>query len=372
MKKILFIITYLELGGAQKQLLYLLKGLDKDKYSLFLCSGDAGYLKSKFLEIPNVKIRLIPSLVRQINPILDLVTFFKLFLFIRKHKFDIVHTHCPKASILGRWAAFFAGTKNIVCTIHGWSFSKYMGIISYYFFLTLEKITAKITKKMIFVSRADLDIALKNKILDSKKLYLIRCGVEIDKFDRVFQERCSTAIDKRLIINISSFKPQKGAFYFLKMADNLLKKSYNLKFLIAGDGPYRREVLKQLNSLNLKDKVILGGWVEDISSLLAKCSIFVLPSLWEGLPLSVIEAVISGVPLVATDTGGLKDIVKNYSQGIIVEPREIEELSKAVIAILDNYDEWQDKIRRNRQEIDLSYWSKDRMVKETEDVYQAL
>ncbi|MBP7089050.1 MAG: glycosyltransferase, partial [Candidatus Omnitrophica bacterium] len=297
-KKILFIITYLELGGAQKQLLYILKSLDRNKYSLYLYAGNEGYLKEDFLNIPDVTVKLDSSLKRKINPFLDLPAFLKLFFFLRRNSFDIVHTHSPKASILGRWAAFFSGLRNIVYTVHGWPFHDFMHPLAYYFYLFLEKITAKITKKIIVPSQADLKIGLEKKIASLEKLTLIHYGVEIEVFDKIYQER--KKVDKRadLIFTISSLKKQKGIFYFLTIAKMLLLENPRLNFTIAGDGPLRRKVKEKINNLKLKDKVQLVGWSRDIAYFLKRADIFILTSLWEGLPVSLIEAVIAGVPVI--------------------------------------------------------------------------
>ena len=170
-KKILFVITHLELGGAQKQLLSLVRNLDKEKYSLSLYAGKRGYLINEFLNTSGLKVTLSVSLVREINPFLDILEFCKLLFFIRKNRFDIVHVHCPKASILGRWAAHFAGLKNIIYTAHGWPFHKFMHPFLYKFYLFLEKLTAKITKKIIVVSKADLKEAVNRNLSSPDKFF---------------------------------------------------------------------------------------------------------------------------------------------------------------------------------------------------------
>ncbi|MBN2120397.1 MAG: glycosyltransferase family 4 protein [Candidatus Omnitrophica bacterium] len=372
MKKILFIITHLELGGAQRQLFHLIEGLDKDRYSVYVCCGSFGYLKAKLLEVSDVKVEFISSLRRQINLFYDLIAFFKIFLFIRKHKFDIVHTHSPKASILGRWAAFLAGVKNIVYTVHGWPFHGFMNYFSFHLFLLLERITAKITKKIILVSGADLQVGLDKKIAGPGKFFLVHCGIEIDKFDQIFKKRTQGSIDGKVIITVSSLKPQKGLNYFLRMAEYILGKGRSLKFLIAGDGPYREEVSRQIQASGLKKNVILEGWVDDVLPLFSKASVFVLSSLWEGLPLSVIEAAISGIPLVVTDTQGIRDIIDDNKNGIIVKPGDWQGLSKGVSSILDNYSDWQVKIRAYRERLDIEYWSKERMIKQIDTIYRQL
>ncbi|MBU0878958.1 MAG: glycosyltransferase, partial [Candidatus Omnitrophica bacterium] len=248
--KILFIITYLELGGAQKQLLSILKTLSPHKYSLTLCAGGKGYLKSKFLNLPWVRIKLFPSLVREVNPFLDLAAFLKLFFFIKKNKFDIIHTHSPKASILGRWAAYLAGVRNIIYTVHGWPFHKFLKPLTYYLYLFLERVTAKITKKIIVVSYADLAQALRKKICHRDKVSLIHYGVEIEKFDKVYKEREGKI--PSTIITISCLKPQKGIFYFLQTAKALLKDNLQLNFIIAGDGYLRKQIEKEIKLMKLE------------------------------------------------------------------------------------------------------------------------
>lgn len=364
--KILFIITYLELGGAQKQLLSILKTLSPHKYSLTLCAGGKGYLKSKFLNLPWVRIKLFPSLVREVNPFLDLAAFLKLFFFIKKNKFDIIHTHSPKASILGRWAAYLAGVRNIIYTVHGWPFHKFLKPLTYYLYLFLERVTAKITKKIIVVSHADLAQALGKKICHRDKVSLIHYGVEIEKFDKVYKEREGKI--PSTIITISCLKPQKGIFYFLQTAKALLKDNLQLNFIIAGDGYLRKQIEKEIKLMKLEDNVRLAGWVDDIIPLFKQASIFVLTSLWEGLPLSLIEAVISGVPVVVTNTQGLLDIVGHGKQGIVVNAGNPIETERACREILKDYQRWSRIIRANRDRLDLSYWSDKRMVKEVENI----
>ena len=369
-KKLLFIITHLELGGAQKHLLDLVKGLDPGLYSLHLCTGDSGYLRQEFLKVPHLKLIFMPSLVRQVRPLSDVVTFFKLFLFMKKNKFDIVHTHSPKASLLGRWAAFFAGVPTIVYTVHGWSFHRFMNPFSFCLYLALEKITARITDKIIVISRHDLDAGVKRRVADKDKFSLVHCGVDVERFSRVFNERNNGAVDSKLIITVSSLKSQKGLVYFLKMASSLLEQAPDLKFVVVGDGPDRKEVIGQLNALGLEKRVHLAGWVDDVSALMSKSAVLVLSSLWEGLPLSVIEAAIAGIPMVVTDTGGLRDVVSDHRNGIIVEIKDVKGLAASVAGILGGYEDWIRRINKYREELDVAYWSGQRAAKEIDGIYQ--
>lgn len=369
-KKILFVITHLQLGGAQKLLLWLIKNLDRDKYSLYLFAGDYGYIKKEFIGIPYLKVKFIPELVRPINPLYDLIAFFKLYSYIRKEGFDIVHTHSPKASILAIWAAYLAGVKNIICTVHGWPFHEFISPFSYRFLLWLERLTARITEKIIVESKGDLKIGVDKKIAPPDKFILIRHGVDIELLESIFSGRIKNPPAKDLIVNISTYKRQKDLNSFLETARLILDKDKRLRFSLIGDGPLRKEIIKAVENDGLKDHISLEGWVRDLSQILSTASLLVLTSLWEGLPLIVIEAIIAGVPVVVTDTGGVSDVVENYRNGIIVKPKDTEKLSEAVLSILDRYDEWQKMIMEDREKMDLSYWSQKRMVEEIESVYE--
>ncbi len=369
-KKILFIITHLELGGAQKQLLSLINNLDKDKYSLYLCAGHSGYLKKEFANSFLLKVNFITELVRRISPFNDLIAFIKLYFFIRKNRFDIVHTHSPKASILGRWAAHFAGVKNIVYTVHGWPFHRFLNPLSRCLYVFLEKVSALITKKIIVVSSSGLREGINKKVSSSDKFVIIHYGLDIEWAERIFVKRKSGLPFEDLIINISCLKPQKGLIFFLDAIEMILKERMDMRFSILGDGPLKENINQEIEKRKLTGRLSLDGWVDDISGLLSRASILVITSLWEGLPLAVIEAVASGVPVVATDTGGVLDILEDGNNGIIVKRKDTEGIAAAILAIMGNYSGWHEKVITAREKLDLICWSDQRMAGLTEKVYQ--
>ncbi len=371
-KKILFIITHLELGGAQKTLLSTIKGLDKNKYEIYLYAGDRGYLKSNFLFLDYLKVHLDSFLVREINPFFDLVLFLKLFLFIKKYKFDIIHTHSPKASVLGRWAAYFAGVKNIIYTVHGWPFHRFMNPLAYHFCLFIEKVSARITKKIIVVSRSDLERGVRNKIASRNKFSLIHYGIDIEKFAKVSKEKRYNPSPPYTILVVSSLKPQKGIFIALKVIKMLLKEMPDLKFVIAGDGPLRKKVEYAIEKLGIKSSVSLPGWVVDIERLFKRCDLFLLTSLWEGLPVSLIEAVVSCVPYVVTNTGGVLDITNDIRGGIVVNSFSPSDIKDACIILLKEYKRWSKIIRNIKDREKINYWSYNRMIDQIIRVYKEL
>jgi len=180
--KIAHIITKLELGGAQKVVIYTASHLDKNRYSSILISGTRGMLDKDVTNNPDIKSYFIPELVREINPFKDIVALFKIRSLLRKEKIIMVHTHSSKAGIVGRWAARLAGIKKIIHTYHGFGFNDFQNPVVRSLFTGIERITARITKKLIFVSKANVEKASRNNIGRKEKYVIVRAGVDIKKF----------------------------------------------------------------------------------------------------------------------------------------------------------------------------------------------
>ena len=123
--------------------------------------------------------------------------------------------------------------------------------------------------------------------------------------------------------------------------------------------------------MGLQGKVILTGWVDDILDFLKTCKAFILTSLWEGLPITLIEAYVAGIPAVITDTQGLRDIFSDFQNGMLVKPRHQGEFTEAIYNMLDDYEEWAKRISINRQKADLSYWSQERMLRQLNKIYES-
>src|SRR3989338_6365898 len=185
MKKInlLFILTKLELGGAQKQLLSLIKHLDKDKFNLFLFTSSQGLLDRQAQEISGLTLYKSKYLERAINPLKDLLAILEILSFIKNNDIQILHTHSSKAGILGRLAGRLAGVGIILHTVHGWSFNDYQPFLIRKLFNSLERFTACFTHKIIVVSNYDLEKGLRSRIAGAGKYILIRYGIDYSEFD---------------------------------------------------------------------------------------------------------------------------------------------------------------------------------------------
>ncbi|MCD6246114.1 glycosyltransferase [candidate division WOR-3 bacterium] len=308
-------ITKLDLGGAQKIVLQLLTHMKKRGYNVLLICGEGGELFETFQK-NNINMHVIKELKREINPIYDLLSIIKITKLLRQLKREndiIVHTHTPKAGIIVRFSAYFAGIKKIYHTIHGWGFHKGQNILSRFVFVLIERLTANVTKKMIAVSDYVKDIGLKYGIGKRNKYTVIRNGIELKtkpENRKSLYNELGIPENKKIILQVSSLKPPKSPIDFLKIAKILTKRD-DLFFIIAGGGELKETMQAYIQTYNLKN-VILTGWYDNISSLYGIADICTLTSISEGMPLAVLEAISFNVPLIATNIPPIKEILPHY------------------------------------------------------------
>lgn len=385
--KVVHIITKLELGGAQQNTLYTVEHLDKTKFDIYLLNGCGGILdETAKLLAKNVyvKVYFVKNLVREINIIRDFLAFIEIFELLLKIKPHIIHTHSSKAGIIGRWAAFFLNffkkeKIKIIHTFHGFSFSKFHNFFVRNFYVILEFFTAIISDKLIFVSVDNIKTAKIYKIGAVKKHILVRSGIKINEFYKVsFNDELREAkrkelqifLSEKVITTIGPFKPQKNLTDFIKMAKFVVEKlpEQKIKFLIAGDGEQKNKLLWLTKKLKLEDKIKFLSWYKDIKGLLAATDIFVMTSLWEGLPRSAVESLVAGVPVVAYAVDGLNDIVRSGENGFLVTPKDVNSLAEQVIYLLKNPSKF-DEFKKNAIETIEKSFDIDYMVIQQENLY---
>lgn len=336
---ILYVITKLELGGAQKQLLSLISCLDKDKFRIFLFTAKEGLLLPEALCINGLAIKESKWLERSINPFKDIFALIEIFLFIKENNIEFVHTHSSKAGILGRIAANLAKAKVIIHTVHGWSFNDYQPKIKKLCFIWLERLTARFTDKLIVVSGYDLQTGINNHIGREDKYKIVRYGIDHSEFNLTAQDlrkKLGIKSNDLVVGMIACFKPQKSPQDFIRLAFLVNKKLPGVKFILAGDGILRKEIERLIVEAKLRQQFFLMGWRRDIPRILSIMDIFVLTSLWEGLPISVLEAMVSSKPVISTDTGGVREVVFEARTGFLVPQRDMRTMSERVISLLKN------------------------------------
>ena len=368
---LLYVITKLELGGAQKQLLNSISLLYKEIFTPFLFTCQTGLLYQEASSINGLYIKKSKFLERSINPLKDLLALIEIYFFIKKNNIDIVHTHSSKAGILGRWAARLAKVKVIIHTVHGWSFNDYQPRLTKMFFIWLERITAGITSKLIVVSNYDKEKGLHNGIGDNNKYTLIRYGIDYAAFQarrEDIRQALGINADDLVVGMISCLKPQKCPQDFIRLASLVNKVLPKVRFILVGDGILHNHVEELINTFNLRSQLILTGWRKDIPPILQALDVFALTSLWEGLPISVLEAMAASKPVVATNTGGIAEVLVENKTGFLVAPGDIKTMSENLINLLRNKN-LRDKIGQNAKNSLGSAFSLSNMVKHTHVLY---
>ena len=343
--KVIHIITMLEMGGAQSNTLFTVEHLDRDKFEVGLISGPGGILDDSARKIKNLKLEFVSNLVRPISPFKDFLCLLNLIKILKREKPDIVHTHSSKAGILGRLAARAAQVPLIIHSIHGFGFNPYQKFFVRWLFIFLEKFIAKFTHVLIAVSQENIEQGLRLRIGGGgqrEQYVLIRSGVDIESIRSQAQAADLPALRKSfnisanapVVLSAGPFKLQKDPVSFIEMAGRVLQEVPNAVFLWSGDGELRPQVEAKIRSLKIENSLRLLGWRQDIPTLLALCDVFVLTSLWEGLPRAAVEALILGKPVAAFAVDGIPEVVREGENGFLLKSGDLEGLSQKIALLL--------------------------------------
>ena len=344
--KVLHIITRLDKGGSAENTFLTVTGLDKNSYEVTLMSGPVGnarHDRKKQIEKQGIEYILIPELVRDISPINDLITLFKLYGFLRNEKFDIVHTHTSKAGLLGRVAAKLVGIPIVIHTPHGHVFFGYFGPLRTKTFILLEKFVSQMTDKIVTLTNGEKDDHKLFKIAKEDKCVVIYSGVELSKFKKFnFNEKqnikkeLGIPEDSLVVGTVGRLVPVKGPEFLLKAAKQIVPKYPDSFFVFTGDGYLRQDLEKKALKMGVKDNIVFLGWRDDVAKIVSVYDVFVLPSLNEGMGRVLVEAMALGKPIVASNAGGIPDLVTHGKNGFLVPPKNPKELARYIQILLED------------------------------------
>ena len=288
--------------------------------------------------------------------------------FVRFNKIHIIHSHGYKANIYAFFAALFLHVKRVT-TCHNWISSN----PKMYLYEILDKLFLKTFDRVVVVSEA-----IKSEVLhcgiSENKIAVITNGINLDRFgnkNRIRETRKNFGIteDEKIIGLVSRLTAEKGHVYLLKAAKDIVSEFPRVRFLIIGDGPLRRELEDMVSALQLRNKVIFAGLQKDIPDILAAVDIFVLPSLTEGLPMAMLEAMAAGRPLIASRVGAIPKIIENGVNGLLVEPGNSDDLRKAIIELLRD-PKRADMFSKAGLELIANKFSSKRMAEDYKQVYR--
>lgn len=384
--KILRLITRLNIGGPAIHTILLSHELDKKSYQTILVNGSEGKKEGNMTALAQekgVKPVLIPDLGREIDLKKDLKALYKIYKLIKDERPDIVHTHTAKAGAIGRIAAWLAGVPTIVHTFHGHVLEGYFGRLKTWIFIIIERMLARLTDKIITLSEGLKKELVNIKIAPSSKISIIPLGLELDRFispdvrKNRFKMSLGIAPDTLLVGIVGRLVPIKGHRVFLEAACKIMKLKLDagdkqpVKFIIVGDGELRSELEEYTDRLGIREHVIFTGFRKDLPDIYADTDIVVLSSYNEGTPVSLIEAMTAGVPIVATKVGGVSDFIDDGVTGLLVPAGDADALAAGVIMLLDD-PALREQIGENVRKAVYPKYDISNLVKNIDELYNML
>jgi glycosyltransferase involved in cell wall biosynthesis len=378
--RVLHPITRLIVGGAQENTMYTAYLLDRSRYQVEVLSGPQTGTEGSLIEEVlgrGIKLTIYPHMLRQVNLYHDIFCLILLTRFIRQRKFSIVHTHSSKAGIIGRLAAKMAGTPVIIHTVHGWSFHDHMHPVLRSTYIFLERWIARFTDKIIVVTRKDIDKGMRNGIGHLGQYRLIRSAIPLDEFDpsQINREAVRTELgipQGALVLgNVGRFSNQKNPLDWVRIAGMVNNKIPDSRFLLVGDGPLRSEVHSALARENILEKTILTGLRRDIPRMMAAMDVFLLTSLWEGLPRVIPQAMGMGLPVVANAVDGSSEAIINGETGYLSPPGSLDETANYCIELLRDTKKRSEMGKKGREYV-VNEFDLRQMVAQIDEVYQEL
>lgn len=323
--KILFGITLSEIGGAQRVLYDIISSLPEEVYDIALVTSPKGELLN-WIENLNmkrksaIKVILLKNIKREISIKYDLKALYELIRVMRQDKYDIAHFHSSKMGILGRSAARLCGIPKIYFTAHGWGINEDMSFIKRKILGFAEWISGKLCTKVICVSDYDRDKGIKNRWVNMKKICVIKNGTE-NSIKQIKGIRGEFNIPKEtpIIGTVMRLKTPKQPQFTIRVFKELIDRGHDLRLVIIGDGPLMDECKKLIKEYSLDERVILAGERPNARELIYDFNIFTLFSKWEGLPITIIEAMFAGLPVVASRAGGISELITNEINGYLLD-----------------------------------------------------
>lgn len=346
--KVLHIITRLDKGGSAENTFLTVRDLDKARYDLLLVKGtvlpeksvdpEARAVESNIAAVRErcVRIVTVPQLVRNLRPLADLIAFLRLLGIIRRERPHIVHTHTSKAGILGRWAAFCCRVPIICHTPHGHVFWGYFGPLQTRLFILLEKWTARITSAIVALTPQEREDHLLFRIAPEEKFTVIHSGVDLHDFlanqdpPATARARLEIPPETTVIGTVGRLTAIKGQEVLIRSVSELIRRGQRVLLVLLGEGELRRGLEQLTFQVGVAEHVRFLGWRPDVARIMAACDIFCLPSRNEGMGKVLVEAMAMGIPLIASDIGGIRDIVRPGENGILAPVGDIQAWTEAI------------------------------------------
>lgn len=367
--RVLHVIGGGEFGGAERHILNLATAMDPQRVDITVCCLFA----EPFVDL--ARESGINALAIPMRHKLNFGTVRELRDLIINQEIDLVHTHGVRANLVGRVAARLAGHNVVVTTVHSLLSMDYPGLLSRLANMFIERVSRGLTTHFIAVS-GGLQETLVQQGIEEKKITVIYNGLNPQTFSTsssggLWREKFGVSAGVPLVAIVGRLHPVKGHRYFLQAAAEIINAGAGVHFLVVGCGPEMASLEEYTDKLGIKNNVTFTGFVSDVTEIMPDLTLLVIPSLWEGFGLTALEAMVMGVPVVATSVGGLPEVVKHGTTGLLVPPRDASGLAKGITWMLDHPAEAMDMSTSARQSVENKFTAAV-MAKKTEELYRRL
>ncbi len=334
--RVLQVIGGSKFGGAVWVVLSYVEALKEHGCEVTVCTSVEPV--AEVFRRAGCEILSIPEMTREINPPRDLVALIKLTKICRKGRFDVVHTHTSKGGFIGRAAARLAGVPVVLHTAHGFAFHESSSPIAAAVYTRLERLASSWSDCVFTVSDFHRSWAIRQRIAAPERIVTVRNGISrsrlvVARDRRHVRRELGVEASDVLLVSVGRLATQKGLGTLLQALPKLLRRGVPARLVLVGEGPLRPALEEQVAAAELTGVVSFLGFRSDVGDILNASDIVIAPSLWEGLSISVLEAMALGKPIVATNIGSNLELLEDLVSGLLVPPNEPERLADAILTL---------------------------------------
>jgi glycosyltransferase involved in cell wall biosynthesis len=373
------IIDRLNVGGPAIHAVLTTKGLDPRRFRTVLVTGsiepDEGDMSYLLAEHGVDDVVSIPSLGREIRPLRDLRAAWQIYRLLQRERPQVVHTHKAKAGVIGRLAALASGTPVLVHTFHGHVLHGYFGPWKSKAFTAIERVLAQGTSRLVTPSaRLADDLASTYKVAPRGRFQVIPLGFDLSPFEQCeihrgkLRAELGVGPDVKLVAIIGRMVPVKDHATFVAAAEIIAARRPDVHFVFVGRGALEAEIRSDVRRRGLEPRSHFLGWRDDLPVIYADLDVAALSSINEGTPVSIIEAIASGLPVVATEVGGVPDVLRNGARGSLVPPRD----PRAMAAAIERAFSPEARSRAKAMRGHMDEYGADRLCRDLSDLYTDL
>lgn len=381
--RILHLLTHLEKGGAERNTFCAMEALREQGYDVYLGFGESFEESEKRKALDRgITTKKFPGLRNKFHFLNEFRVVKSIYRYLVSERIDVIHTHQTKASILGRIAAWMAGTPLVIYGIHGSTVSAHAQPLKALLYL-LEYVTKFTTNHFVSVGQELREEFVNHNFCSYDNSTVIHSPIDLDKFYQAAERKKSLKEkycrrfdvdpDRTIIGTVGRLNSSKGYEHIVELASRIVQEYDDAKFLFVGSGDenYEEKLRKLVRRKNLTQDVVFSGYQENVAEVMGIFDVFLFASLREGLPQVLVQAAACAVPIVTFEVNGAKEIVEDGESGYIVSKRDTEELSRKLSELIEN------PVKAKRmglkgQSLVKGRWSPEKMKRETVELYDEL